>query len=181
MTLFKQSVQRGRIKFTAILTNLHIDDKSRAYCIRLSEISAKNLPAANITTKTSDPYIEITAGSNHNDDIYRTEILTNNLNPRWKEECTLYTLDRNREIQFHIFDYNDILDDKLLSTLTFKLSDLITSPKVFKDIKLPVNTELFWGTGGSATLSFTCSISSVDSITAFEKVLESLCISKKLI
>jgi Ca2+-dependent lipid-binding protein len=92
-----------------------------------------NLPIADITS--SDPYVELT----YMDDVYRTEIIFRDLNPRWEDESfdlLVYDLSL-QSATLSVFDYDKTTADDFLGDVQISFKDL--TPKVPKTIELPLS------------------------------------------
>ncbi|RIA79993.1 C2 domain-containing protein [Glomus cerebriforme] len=102
--------------------------------LRLTIFGAKGLRNAE-RFGTSDPYIKIKVHGNQ--ELARTKVIEDSLNPVWNETHFLVLTTLNEFLKLEIWDFNGMSKDKPLGTSNFELKILSENPKQ-ENISTPV-------------------------------------------
>jgi len=101
---------------------------------------AAGLPRAD-TFGSSDPYVLAYLGD---EEVHRTKVIRNNLNPDWKDEFFLVRIPEDTsipELRLEVWDYDRIGSGDLLGTAKVPVSDLVDPPRLEQTLALQAAAE----------------------------------------
>lgn len=103
--------------------------------IIVKAVSAKNLPAKDLLSKSSDPYLKVTAGKAK----AKSKTILKNLNPEWNETVTLEHVDvhdiESKTLKLEVWDWDRLKPNELIGHAEIDLSGIdchAVAPKAFE-------------------------------------------------
>ena len=136
---------------------LQISEKDVQKEIITFELRAENLDNKD-TFGTSDPYFTISSESSDGQSelVYRSEVIKNNLNPRWRpfqlDMLKLCNGDYNKRLNFQVYDYDSIGSHDFIGSFISSMQQLQNDKS--NELKIEITNERKRGTNKNSGVVF---------------------------